>query len=369
MLIKHFPTLYKYSNNQKTMQWEISAISRGDESYIHTVYGYTDGKKQETDVAVKVGKNLGQANATTHFEQACLEAESQWNKKKDKGYTENVSLVKLTKINTFRPMLAKTYDSSIELPDTIAIQPKLDGIRCNYTSGHFFSRQGKEFRTLDHLKGTLDFLFPANLILDGELYAHGEEFQKIISAVKRDVPSVDSKHIEYHIYDCYDIKNPDMPFKDRHKILSASFSQNKNYKVVMVGTDFVKPANLKSKHDTLTKIGYEGMMLRYLDSPYEIDKRSKYLLKYKEFITEEFEIVGTEENKGKCEGECTIICITKDGATFGVKPEGSTYDRQWYWKNRKLIIGKELTVKFFAYTTSDKPVPRFPVGLCVRNYE
>jgi DNA ligase-1 len=38
--------------------------------------------------------------------------------------------------------------------------------------------------------------------------------------------------------------------------------------------------------------GYEGIMVRNPNSPYEISKRSSYLQKYKEFDDDEFEIIG-----------------------------------------------------------------------------
>jgi hypothetical protein len=81
--------------------------------------------------------------------------------------------------------------------------------------------------------------------------------------------------------------------------------------------------------------------------------------------------VGAYENKGKMEGQCTFTCVTEDGAEFGCKPMGTEAQREQYWTDFQSgkLTGRVLTVKFFEWTTSDKPVPRFPVGVCIRDYE
>jgi len=71
------------------------------------------------------------------------------------------------------------------------------------------------------------------------------------------------------------------------------------------------------------------------------------------------------------EGQCTFTCVTEDGAEFGCKPMGTEAQREQYWTDFQAgkLTGKMLTVKFFEWTTSDKPVPRFPVGVCIRDYD
>src|SRR6478752_5828893 len=86
------PTLYCHSKSGKVKQWDISAISGVDRPngicVIQTIHGYTDGKKQVSEVEVTEGKNIGKANETTPWVQACFETESKWKKQIDKGYTE-----------------------------------------------------------------------------------------------------------------------------------------------------------------------------------------------------------------------------------------------------------------------------------------
>ena len=112
-------------------------------------------------------------------------------------------------------------------------------------------------------------------------------------------------------------------------------------------------------------------MIRNAKGGYQPNRRSPDLQKYKSFKDKEFEIVGAYQNKGKMENQCTFLCRTEDGTEFGVKPMGSEAQREQYWTDFQAgkLTGKMLTVKFFEWTTSENPVPRFPVGVCVRDYE
>ena len=141
-------------------------------------------------------------------------------------------------------------------------------------------------------------------------------------------------------------------------------------KIKLVKTELLKSIdNLDDNKKWVKENGYEGIMLRNADAIYKLGQRSTDLLKVKEFIDEEFEIVDGYENKGGQQGQCSLICKTKNGTTFNVKPEGTSEQREWYWNNLNNIIGRYLTVRFFSWTTSKNPVPRFPIGVCIRDYE
>jgi len=371
--VKTFPTLYKKSSTGKITEWTIVADAKvGGDAFYEVTFGYTDGKKQSTSVNVDEGKNLGKSNETTPYTQACAEAESKWEKQKDKGYCKNIQS---TSIKPLSPMLAHKYDDhKKKVVWPCYWQKKIDGCRnlaYRLPDGTIMlqSRQGKPFKAMVHLAQEIDKILPkdSKLVLDGELYVHGEEFQELIHLIKRDEPCEDSQKIEYHVYDCYDPDNPNMTFTERaNTLLTLKF----NGKIKLVETGIVNnDKEVWEAHSKATNDGYEGIMLRNALAPYKLGYRSHDLLKVKEFKEEEFEIVGGYQNKGKCEDQCTLICQTKDGTEFGVKPDGDSKQREWYWNNLDKIKGQLLTVKFFSYTTSEHPVPRFPVGKSVRNYE
>ena len=126
---KEFPSLYGKSSTGKIKLWKIRAETYKGKAAVITEYGYEDGEMQYTLVEVNEGKSIGRSNETTPFEQACLEAESKWNKKKDKKYVEKRK--DLDKDLGVLPMLAHPFKKrghDIEWP--AFIQPKLNGVRC-----------------------------------------------------------------------------------------------------------------------------------------------------------------------------------------------------------------------------------------------
>ncbi len=62
------------------------------------------------------------------------------------------------------------------------------------------------------------------------------------------------------------------------------------------------------------------------------------------------------------------MCRTKEGKTFLAKMSGETDRLQQYFKNHNLWTGKLLTVKYQGLTGANG-VPRFPVGVSIRDYE
>jgi len=80
--------------------------------------------------------------------------------------------------------------------------------------------------------------------------------------------------------------------------------------------------------------------------------------------------VGAEEGKGKDKGTVIWICsITSgdDSGTFSVRPKGTFEERTDWFKNYKSYVGKNLTVQFQNLTNGG--IPRFPVGIAIRDYE
>jgi DNA ligase-1 len=120
------------------------------------------------------------------------------------------------------------------------------------------------------------------------------------------------------------------------------------------------------QHNICVLNGYEGVMVRNCDSLYKSGYRSKDLQKYKEFIDDEFEIVGGQEATGEDKGTVIFECMSKK-CVFSVRPRGSREFRRQMWENLQTYIGKKLTVRY--QNLSELGVPRFPVGISVRDYE
>lgn len=116
-------TLYKLDNKGIIREWEIF-VSEVSPFFYSVLHGVQNGKKQFTKVVIEAGKNIGRSNETTAAQQCLLEAESLYNKQRDrKGYTEEIPTEK-----PFLPMLAqdfKKHEAKINYP--ACISAKIDG--------------------------------------------------------------------------------------------------------------------------------------------------------------------------------------------------------------------------------------------------
>ena len=268
-----------------------------------------------------------------------------------------------------KPMLAHKYEDRRNKIDFAHayIQPKLDGVRClAIRSGDkitLLSRQGKPFSGLEHIRNRLLEVMIDGAIWDGELYVHGMPFQSLLSLVKKVQP--DSANVEYHVYDTVS----DRPFEERQDIPQWAIAEQpiSSDPVKIVSTHKVdKFDDVDAYHQWFVERGYEGIMLRWGMDGYKSGYRSEHLLKVKAFMDEEFEIVDVVPGVGKESDKGTFVCKTKDGTIFNCRPRGRDDLRAEYLANKSNYISKMLTVEFFEWTTSENPVPRFPVGKAIR---
>ena len=114
-------------------------------------------------------------------------------------------------------------------------------------------------------------------------------------------------------------------------------------------------------------------MCRNLNGTYLFKNRSNDLLKYKAFEDTEFKIIGAKPGIGTEKGAIVFEC-TCDAGVFDVRPRGSIEKRREMFRNKHKYIGKSLTVRYQPHTNyadqqADTGIPRFPVGIDVRDYE
>jgi DNA ligase-1 len=374
-----FNTLYGKSKSGKLKEWNISVRQMGDGTcYIETEHGYADGKKQLDSRYVGEGKNIGRANETTIYEQACSEAKSSHSKKKDEGYVEDKTKIPSTSDGLFLPMLAHRYDkyaSKIKFP--CYTQVKYDGLRLLARKEDgvvtIWSRKGKPLDVLENIRSQLELFLDEGQCTDGEVYVHGWTFQRIISAAKKQRPDTDL--LEYHIYD---LPHTSLPFEERMithtddgEAIYTEHNQNFEYglakapNVIVAKASLAKTENELGEHEAAAiKDSYEGLMARNVGSPYVYKNRSYSLQKIKRFISDEYEVVGFTDGDGRESGLVVWRCITDSGDEFGVRPKGTHERRAELFKNGSKYIGEKLTVQFFEL--SDDGVPRFPVGIGLR---
>ena len=361
------PTLYALASNGKTKEWTVST----QDDVLIVEHGYVDGAKQVSRKAIK-GKSIGRSNETTPAKQAELEAQSAWNLKKDKGYTEDLeSDRKFVFAPGFLPMLAHVFEEKkhlIKFP--CFVQPKLDGMRClaGKVNGKvvLWSRGTKAIEGLTEIEASLLPLLQEGYYLDGELYVHGWTLQRVIRAVKK--RNEDTPNLEYHVYDA---PVPALSFHDRwgrvlafeHKLYPAGIKNIAPVPTVIIHDE----KDLAKWEEIFVKEGYEGAIYRSDRGEYKFGHRSSDLLKIKRFQDAEFEIVGAKEGEGKDEGTPVFTCLTEDGKEFDVRPTGSVELRREMWKNRAELMHRQLVVKYPRRTEDNKPFN--PVGKCIKEEE
>tara|TARA_Y100000361_G_scaffold131971_1_gene129061 strand:+ start:7619 stop:8608 length:990 start_codon:yes stop_codon:yes gene_type:complete len=282
-------------------------------------------------------------NVKTGYEKALKRAQTMWNNEH-------------AKCNQVLPMLANKWeDRKKYISQPFYVQPKLDGVRLLVSKDGGISRTGKIIPGTEILgKGLKEGQY-----VDGEAFDPNLSFEDLTSTFK-----TDPLKLKFHVFDYFDMNALDMTFEQRWETVKSL--KNKHYEYVKTTLVMLRE-HVPMVHKQHVEEGHEGTMIRDKDSVYEVGQRSNYLLKHKDFQTEEYEIVGAKTGHGRDADAVVWVCKTQDGHQFTVRPEGTIVQREEDYKNREKFMGKMLTVRFQNLTAQN--VPRFPVGVTVRDYE
>lgn len=361
----NLPVLYK-NNTTGTGWWKIS-LGQDRPGFV-IEYAKSDTAKAVSKFHPTVAKNINRANQTTAWEQAALEAESKWRKQLDRGYSVERPAEGARPTNTLgllKPMLATPFEKI--KPETIDwdnayVQPKLDGHRAMFKDGVLYSRQGKEIN-LPHIIEAIVSAGLDHLHLDGEIYWHGRTLQEIGSLIKR--PREESEGLEYWVYDMVS----DKPYELRFQVVKFSADCDSSTILNAVSTYQVwDESELRQFHTRFKQLGYEGTILRHGTTGYEDDKRSRNLIKVKDYDEAEFKIVsgklGVPYQSEGVECQCCVYVCECEGGTFDVTAPGTMQEKDAAWRNLDVAIGQLLTVKFWNF--SKDRIPQQPVALRIR---
>ncbi len=325
-------TIFTTDKNGKKRYIDIRVEERGECWCIVKASGQVGGKEAISVTEVPLG-----------YESAVKRANTVW---------KNLN----TKATTILPMLANKWESRKKyISQPFYVQPKLDGVRLLVSKDGGISRTGKVVPGTEILGKGLE----EGQYVDGEAFDPNLDFEELTSIFK-----TDPLKLKFHVFDYFDLNKLNMTFEERWEKVKSL--KNPHY-------EYVK-TTLVTMHDHVSSIhkhhvdeGHEGTMIRDKDSVYEVGQRSNYLLKFKDFQTEEFEIIGAKTGHGRDADSVVWVCKTQNGHQFAVRPEGTIAQRAEDYKNREKFVGKMLTVRFQNLTALD--VPRFPVGVVVRDYE
>jgi DNA ligase-1 len=362
-------------NNVKSSEWLISENKAGNEKFwrLHILrdgndyYTQTEWyqvtnrgretKRQLSEPYHATPTNIGRANERDSNAQAEFEFDAIIKKQMDRGF-----YLKGEKPKTLpMPMLAHKFrDHSKKLDWPVYVQPKLNGMRMLFDGEKGWSRGNKEVipEVIQHLK-----FDTGGYILDGELMLPDNVLlQESMKAIKKYRPELSPKLL-YHVYDVVD---DSLTFEERDAVierLSSKFPENVLVVPTLSATD---EAGVMYAHKQFTVLGYEGTMIRNPEMKYEIGKRSYSLLKLKDFTDAEYRIVDVVDGDGSDSSLAIFELETDSGARFNCRPEGSQENRRELYKNRKKLVGKYLTVRYFEL--SKDGIPIFPVGVSIREW-
>lgn len=268
-----------------------------------------------------------------------------------------------------------------------SVSQKLNGTRCFYCNGSFYSRQGKVFSGLNHIAEALqtvcsnmgmktnDWVFDGELILKDLSAGDSASFQ--ISTGIANSKENDKKELKLVLFDvipreCFDNKSESENYSQRKKrledirqVLTKTGVEDVGVvKVFYSGTDLNK---VWEYLDYAEKNDMEGVMLN-LDTPYRFG-RTKALIKVKRFHDCSLRCIGIDiATSGKHVGKVGALICSYRNSTVKVGSGLSDEQREQFTNRPEEIVGKIIDVKYKEQTRNKlgSESLQFPVFLGIR---
>jgi DNA ligase 1 len=273
------------------------------------------------------------------------------------------------------------------------IEVKLDGVRVItiiYPDGRVdqFSRNGKELVNFEHIKNQLAenaSTLTEPMVLDGEVMS--TSFQDLMRSVHRKY-DVDASDAVLYLFDAVpltDFQNGICKIKQQERSswlntwhdskLIKSMANVACLDHAVIDLDTEEGQRLfKMYNKSAVENGYEGIMLKSIDAPYE-SKRTASWLKLKPVIEVTLEVTDVEEGTGRNIGRLgALVCSGQDDGkqiTVNVGSGFSDSDRDQFWNDRDLLIGQLVEIRADAITQNQDGSYslRFPRFLKFRGFD
>lgn len=308
---------------------------------------------------------------------------------------KTVNKVKKNAVPVFECMLAHDgANHEKKINGVRLLEPKLDGVRCitvvNYEDRTVvqYTRNGKVLENFSHitdgLLANIDNI-GRSFVLDGEVVS--DSFQSLMKQVHRkdDVKTTDARLMLFDIIPLSEFKKGKsiLGQKRRSAMLQAmmpTFVKSGSIDVIpQIEVDldsYVGEIQFKEFNKKAIEDGFEGIMIKVPDAPYEC-KRSASWLKVKPFIEVSLTVTAVEEGTGKNESRLgALICEGEDdGKTIHVNVGSGFTDEQRteYWANKESMVGQIIEVRADAATrnqdSQDVWSLRFPRFLRFRGFK
>lgn len=375
--------LYKRNAKGDPIIWQIEKANDG----YKVSYGAVCGHIHEEIIS---GKLVKANEIESRIKAKRKEGYKELSELKDSGPIEikdNIALVNylytyLPKNNTtdegfVLPMLAKVLKDNKPFDKRRYLgQYKINGVRCivgavktndmfNPIRLTYRSREGTDWTPkltwmdeviLPAIKDDLlDAMLEEGACLDGELYIPGYKVNDINSFVK-------NEKLPQHFllqYWCYDIAIDNMSYEARRKFKMDNISRlcytfdtyeqhlNNKSKLILLPDVVISDINDATRfRDKFIGLGFEGLIIRDVNSAYQFGARNLAMLKYKRVDDAKFKIVDVVP-EGVRTNLCKLVLRNDINDELFECTLNFDHSRQEYiLKNKENYIGKYATVEF-----------------------
>lgn len=277
----------------------------------------------------------------------------------------------------FKVMLAEKYFDKSDYVEgkEFTLTTKLDGVRCilmkHKGEVKLYSRQGQRFFGLVDIENEIKKIKSDNFILDGELMICDREklpskmqYKETIKIVTKDGEKHGVQLLAFDTmpYAEFERQKTIFSYSERREVLEKLFGNLEYIKVVPAlykgkDTEKIQEFLLQARNN-----GEEGIMININNAKYDF-KRTKNLLKVKVMQDCDLEIIGFVEGEGKLKGTLGAIIVNYKGNPLNVGGGYSLDDRDYFWYNRNMLMGRIIKVRYFEETQNKEGIKslRFPV--------
>jgi DNA ligase-1 len=271
---------------------------------------------------------------------------------------------------------------------------KLDGVRvisiynADNDTVTMYSRNGKILSNFQHIEQeiltTLASTFSESMVLDGEVVS--ESFQDLMKQIHRKsmTTASDARLALFDILPLTEFLEgtSKLGCRQRHdKLKEIEYNLKEDSHIFVLEKKEVDldtdegQATYKELNKKAVEQGYEGIMIKDIDAPYQ-SKRSHHMLKAKPFIEVSLTVKAVEEGTGRNVGKLGALIVEgNDDGKFIKTNVGSGLtdeNRETFWKDQDSLIGQIVEIRADAITQnqdSNDYSLRFPRFLRFRGFE
>lgn len=277
-------------------------------------------------------------------------------------------------IPTFEVALAQKFEMKrIVDEESVAVEPKLDGIRCFsiVRSGDvkMYARSGKLITNFESTIAKELQKLPDGCY-DGELM--GPDFTALMrQAYRKDAVDLSGTYLS--LFDFvplaeWDTRTGRMTCYDRYEMLLDNLSESEADLTLVrpVEREYLEPNynEIKAMHDSFVSEGYEGAMIKLASRPYKFG-RGPEVMKLKAFHDVDLRIKGLMEGTGKFSGMLGAVKVVYEGVEVQVGSGFSDEVRTQMWNDQTSFLGRMIEVRYQEVTPDGSL--RFPTFVCFRN--